>query len=218
MFSCCCCDAASGGAQVICPMSSFDEASGPYAQWWGAADGAKSDEAKADFTAEMMRADASQELGLQLEVIDNSSVFIARVDDSGSTAVAHYNSRVPRHVQIVTGDCIVAANDEQEVFAMLSAMREAAQLRLKIRRVRIIPIVVQKRGRPLGLSMRYEQGGASLIVTHVDGAGAIAVDRLDIVPGDRIVAVNGREGSSTELLREVQTCDTLEIGLSRRPV
>lgn len=48
MFSCCCCDAASGGAQVICPMSSFDEASGPYAQWWGAADGAKSDEAKAD--------------------------------------------------------------------------------------------------------------------------------------------------------------------------
>lgn len=153
---------------------------------------------------------------MKLEVIGDSSMFVARVDDSGSTGVARYNQAAPQDFRIGRGDCIVAANDLQEVPAMLGVTRAATLLRLKIRRVRILRVVVQKRGRPLGLSMRYEEDGGSLVVTHIDGAGALAADGIDVAPADRIVSVNGCVGTSAELLEAVQTCDVLELGLSWR--
>lgn len=152
---------------------------------------------------------------MRLEANEASRIFIAGVDCAG-TAVGRYNEAAPAVHRIRAGDYIVGImGSEARHLPSVTRIMESAAFELTIQRPRVSTIVMEARGSALGISLQFHPGGTSLAVTHVDDRGSAKACGVDILPGDRIVAVNGVRGASAELLAEVKTSQALELTLSR---
>jgi len=90
---------------------------------------------------------------------------------------------------------------------MLREIQLNQNLSLTVRRAVQFSAILDKKGRPLGLSFVHAGPTASLIVeTVLDGPVAEwnqAHPREELRPGDRVIAVNGMRGGASDLLQKL---------------
>mmetsp|Transcript_82035 Transcript_82035/g.230143 ORF Transcript_82035/g.230143 Transcript_82035/m.230143 type:complete len:252 (+) Transcript_82035:65-820(+) len=172
-----------------------------------------------DFVVSLARA-PDERLGLKLEVFDKRAAFITEVEADG--AVAKYNASATEQHRIRPGDYIVASNGvlgksdagkEDIPESLLSSASGRSEI--IVRRAKTLSVQFEKNGLPLGLMLKYGKLGNSILITFIDDAGAVKSSRVDVRPGDRILAVNGKCGSVEEQLTELRRNAKLELRLSR---
>lgn len=112
------------------------------------------------------------------------------------------------------GMYIVAADGKTENSEISSLLRSPALERftLLIRRPKKFVASFERNGLPLGLVLRYDTCGDTVLVVDVDAAGAAG---KHLCAGDRIALVNGRGGSAATLLAELKAAEKLELGVIR---
>lgn len=156
-------------------------------------------------------------MGLRLDASEpNDSVFIMGVAEDPSTVVGSYNKKSPEDQRIRIGDYIVAADGSTDLREMKDIMHRAS-CDIVIKRARCFTVSVPKRNKPLGLGIRYDPAGMSLSIKSIDRSGAVHGSCADVVVGDRIVAVNGVEGSTSLLLAQLRDSDSPQLLVSRCP-
>mmetsp|Transcript_83344 Transcript_83344/g.241157 ORF Transcript_83344/g.241157 Transcript_83344/m.241157 type:complete len:214 (+) Transcript_83344:78-719(+) len=153
--------------------------------------------------------------GLIVEAFDISrALFVSSVSTNSCTAVGRYNETAPEDKRIGPGDYIVAVGERTELKEMRSLMEDKA-FELVVRRPHLFKVVVPKAGRPIGLGIMYLPDSAAITIKRIDKAGAAYAAGVDLIVGDRLVAVNGRSGSADALLAELRRSTSPELTVSR---
>lgn len=161
------------------------------------------------FTATLSRGSEGL-LGFKVDVCDQYRIHICRMLPDAETAIAVYNASAPQEKQINIGDYILAVNTVsnktvQAPMSVAAAMREELlngekAVSLVVSRPYIFKCKVERQNKPMGVELTYCDDAISLVVARVN-AGAVQTTAPEIRPGDRILSVDGCQGSSEELVR-----------------
>jgi len=155
----------------------------------------------------LQRGNVGMPLGMSFDASDGRLLHLSSVI-SGATAAGVHNNTASEEQCLRDGDYIVNVNGVTgNARAMLREIQLNQNLSLTVRRAIQFSAMLDKKGRPLGLSFVHAGPTASLIVeTVADGPVAEwnqAHPREELRPGDRIVAVNGMRGGASELLQKL---------------
>lgn len=179
------------------------------------------------FVAHLRRQDADEPLGLRADLADERVVYVCCVTAEGHTAIARYNASVPDGKRIKVGDYFMAINGKspetvqppQKVSeALCEELINARCLEVNVRRQQLFECQVDKHGPSIHLELSYSHNGAGLVVARITSEG-VAVSTPEIRLGDRIVGVDGTEGSPDMLFEAIRgTGDTIPLLISRPAV
>lgn len=157
-------------------------------------------------------------LGLEIDVTDESGLVVASISDG---AIQRHNELYPTQALRIY-DKIVKADDTVEPSQMYKKMKTSAReqkesLRVYVSRPSRFEVMVSNKGE-LGLKLNYKNNSAGINITSISDGGMLAkwnkahLDR-QALPGDRIIAVNGKEMRGLELIesiKEEQASSTLQ--------
>lgn len=198
MFACCCADPGEGAPcaiQVVEQFSSKRACREPSLR-------------RRQFTVTLSREDEAEHLGMVLELSCFAKMFIVQADDVGQTPVGRHNWSAHREIKICTGDYIVAVNEKTGMEEMKGALQER-EFTVCVQRAEMHVVSV---GEWLAMRFEFDDSSTCLIVSDVnDKRGASS----EIFPGDRILAVNGRQGSPAALLHELRAGGQHQVTISR---
>jgi len=171
----------------------------------------------AEFTASLVKAGSGEKIGLRLELFENSTAYIAEVEDDPTTLASKHNAATPEHLRICKGFYIVSANGKTTNAEISSLLKSSTvgQVDLVIRRPTTKSASFKKNGLPLGLMLKYDKNGDTLLVMDVDASGAVSVADANVRLGDRITAVNSTRGSVAAMLDELKDSDKLDLAIMR---
>jgi len=167
----------------------------------------------------LAKARPSDKLGLRVEFFGNSTAYISGVEADAATAAGRYNAAAAGHLQICPGMYIVAANGKTENSEISALLRsgETERVTLLVRRPDRIVASFEKHGLALGLMLKYDRCGDTLLVVQIDNSGSARFAGDNLRPGDRITHVNGKAGPVATLLAELKDAKKLELGVMRCP-
>mmetsp|Transcript_116518 Transcript_116518/g.371855 ORF Transcript_116518/g.371855 Transcript_116518/m.371855 type:complete len:128 (+) Transcript_116518:226-609(+) len=118
-------------------------------------------------------------------------------------------------------DLIISVNGiSGDVQEMIAEMQSCMQLELVVRRPTEFNISVSRGAHPLGCAIRYDATvGISLIIEEVQ-EGAVKVwnkqnPDYQVLPGDRIIAVNFMHGTAAQILERLSYKGDLKLTIAR---
>merc|ERR1712217_568831 len=126
-----------------------------------------------------------------------------------------YNVSSPDAKNIREGDFIMSVNGVSGASAsMTSAMRQSQYLQVRIQRPMKFSVTCAKEGEIVGLDLEYGPSNNSLLIKGIN-EGAVKKRAPDIMPGDRLISVNGVTGDSSTLVKAMKDNEPLELTLVR---
>jgi hypothetical protein len=158
-------------------------------------------------------------LGALLDASTGVTIFVSEVYDS-DCPVGAYNRTAPPEFQLKVGDFIVEVNGHRgNMTIMMQEMHLNRNLTLLVTRAMEYEITVHKQD-TLGCSITYDaNSGISLgIACVLEGPIKVWNDEhpsLRVVEGDRIIAVNGVKGATSDLLEMIRKSEELCMTLAR---
>jgi len=158
-------------------------------------------------------------LGVDLDTICDSAAYVCGINDG---AVAAYNKIKGPERQVKVGDYITKVNGvEGNGTALLERMKNDTMLEVTIQRPLIFTIAISRKDtkQSLGVNLSQHAPETSLLIKEV-GKGPVQEwnsthPALAVRPGDRIVAVGGKRGSSAELVKASKISKQLQLVISR---
>lgn len=158
--------------------------------------------------------DAKEEIGLNLDTLDGHSAF---VDAIVPGAIQGWNEAHPPDMQLKANDCIVGANGIRgDPARLLQELKNSTEWKLAVRRPVEVRVTVESHKAPaLGLDLKYSPNGRSLLVSSIaDGAirewNFLHLDH-PVTTNDRIIEINGVQGSARELLEAAVNVNRLDL-------
>jgi len=159
-------------------------------------------------------------LGMDMDTQDGSVVF---VNDVKEGIVQSYNDGANATERLQPGYFIVQANSVAGKAAeMVNVITEKAHLRLTVRRsLRMcVPICKKAKKRSIGLDfLKTSSAVACLVITSVkDGLVQdwnFTNPEKSVLAGDRIIAVNGKEGRASDLIKKLRELNKFVITIVR---
>jgi len=162
----------------------------------------------------------------QVDFCDSPFLRISKIEASG--AVADYNSTVSASHRIEVGDFIVDVSHpgceggQPLSFRRVYFGEEGGEFRLSISRAKDVFVqALEKRGKPLGLDLTYQEMSYSVAVRQVMPAGLVESynasvgQDVRIRKNDHIMSVCGASGSSRQLIKAMQENEVLSVQLTR---
>jgi len=152
-------------------------------------------------------------LGAMLDASTGVTIFVSEVYDS-DCPVGVYNRTAPPELQLKVGDFIVEVNGHRgNMTVMMQEMHLNRNLTLLVTRAVEYEIHVHKQD-TLGCSITYDaSSGISLGVAIVlEGPIKVWNDEnpsKKVLEGDRIIAVNGVKGATSDLLEMIRKSEKL---------
>mmetsp|Transcript_18654 Transcript_18654/g.46851 ORF Transcript_18654/g.46851 Transcript_18654/m.46851 type:complete len:300 (+) Transcript_18654:56-955(+) len=161
-------------------------------------------------------------LGIYLDKSDSRLLHVWGLKLSDSPVALH-NGQAAEGERLQVGDYIVQVNDVRgDSRAMMQMMNAGYKVQLIVRRSHKFVVDIDKKGRKLGLEVKYGVEGRSVVVQAVlpgpvrewsDAQPALAVR-----PGDRIISVNnimGQDHGPQGILEGLGAKSQLKITLTR---
>lgn len=180
------------------------------------------------FPAVLKRMHIDAPWGFKADFADEKTIYVCEVRE-GSSPVEVYNWLAPTGRRIRTGDYVVAVNgvnsasvsaDDTEVPLVADALREAMRsltVELQVVRPHLFTCKVPRHGQNLGLDLNFSHKSNSLVIVKVY-EGAVLKHVPQVQSGDRILSVDGVEGSPEVLLKQIRaSSDEVTLRLSRVP-
>mmetsp|Transcript_90853 Transcript_90853/g.293326 ORF Transcript_90853/g.293326 Transcript_90853/m.293326 type:complete len:1207 (-) Transcript_90853:112-3732(-) len=150
---------------------------------------------------------------------DGATLHVNSLAAADASPVEAYNrSAAPgQHLQV--GDYILQANGQKVNLQAFNstvggAVLAITPLRLTVRRPILFSRTVEKGSASLGLQLKYGPQSRSFLIEEVN-EGPVRESCPDIRAGDRIVAVNGKEGFAEWLALEIRESDVVVLRVSR---
>jgi len=162
---------------------------------------------------------SSPPLGALLDASTGVTIFVSEVFDS-DCPVGAYNRTAPPELQLKVGDFIVEVNGHRgNMTIMMQEMHLNRNLTLLVMRAMEYEINVHKQDM-LGCSITYDaNSGISLgIACVLQGPIKVWNDENPskiVIEGDRIIAVNGVKGATSDLLEIIRKSQDLWMTLAR---
>lgn len=158
---------------------------------------------------------ASGALGLYLDLSDGLSLYVCRVAEDSLTPTQRYNRAVPPERRLMAGDYILEVNGVSGSAAKLvQQIKMSSRLKIKVYRAVTLRHLVRKQGQNMGLDLQFAKKSSVLCISQILD-GAVKSSGMDIQHGDRIVRVNGKEGTSEQLLEELKISNNPDVTVSR---
>lgn len=156
--------------------------------------------------------------------IDNSDGFYLYVNGVhlGDTAAQRYNRSVPMASALRRGDFVVAVNGlPANADHMSQFIIDESNVELEVVRPEVLRIKIKKLGGPLGVEFLALEGCHSALIERI-GSGALKNWNLahpgrEVMPGDRVISVNGKEGTGEQLMDMMAGLPSFELMLHRCP-
>jgi len=157
---------------------------------------------------------SSETIGLNLDVTDGKSLLIVDVTPG---AIQAWNDTHPKEMRLQVYDRIVQANGATgDADKLLTALKQKTTWQLVIQRPIELRVSVARDGTSsLGMDLRYAPNGTSLMISQVDdGPMKDWNERTQgpkVTSSDRIIEVNGKKGSSRDLLESGRESDKMDM-------
>lgn len=171
------------------------------------------------FTVRLEKFAQDTPIGLYLDISDGRMLHVCGMR-LGSNPAQAYNASVPDHLQIKSGDFVSKVNGASgDAKQLVEALTTNTSLELQVHRPALYTVKVNKKANGMGLDVNYAMQGKSLVVEGLhEGAIKTWNDQNPhnaISKGDRIVAVDGVEGTAWDLLAKLSERDEVELLCSR---
>merc|ERR1712217_515735 len=141
--------------------------------------------------------------------------YICGLLPQDNTVVNIYNASASDDKKIKMGDFIVSVNGMTGASASMSGvLKQSQNLQVRIQRPMKFAVTCAKQGDTVGLDLKFGPSGNTLPIEGIKD-GAVKSRAPEILPGDRIVGVNGVTGTSSTLMKAMQDNDPLELELVR---
>eukprot|EP00929_Paragymnodinium_shiwhaense_P053941 TRINITY_DN27043_c0_g1_i1.p1 TRINITY_DN27043_c0_g1~~TRINITY_DN27043_c0_g1_i1.p1 ORF type:complete len:234 (+),score=59.90 TRINITY_DN27043_c0_g1_i1:105-806(+) len=177
--------------------------------------------AQAPIWVAIEKEDESQDIGLDLDSADRDVVQVCHVKRG---PVQSYNAMATKDQDLRVGDLILEVNGLRHSTQMMQKMnRGSSLLGMLVVRPALFVVCIDKNCGPLGIDIDFTEPGCCFLVRNVKSEGLIhewnaANQGYQVKSGDRIMKVNGREGSPKELLRYYEEATNLvELTVARKP-
>lgn len=186
------------------------------------------------FDVKLRRENDKTPWGMKLDYAGQRAIHVCEVR-TGPYPVAIHNVAAEAEHELRPGDYIFSVNGqhtETEFLQLGNApppllegvfsearkeIKSAMVLELRVYRPQLFQVNVQRKGESMGLELDFSTTGTSLSVVSVRD-GAVQKSLPEILSGDRIVKVNGQEGSPERLLAALKVqSDTVHLEVSRCP-
>lgn len=157
-------------------------------------------------------------IGIVMDGIDGCLGRIKAIKEG--LAAERYNSDKPQEQRIEVGDFVYEINGETGAFDRMSkAEQSPGPTKFRIRKQRIFSVSLEKQGPSWGMSIKFNSSSDSvLLVTNVILGSVTAWNESNpskkIQVQDRITSVNGRQGNSSVMAKELQSTDTVDLVVS----
>merc|ERR1719468_1203255 len=136
---------------------------------------------------------------MKVDFGNDNAGHVCKVLDVAESPVTRYNKGVADELAIMAGDYIVAINDSAGMTHAMEAIRQTS-VTLTVARAQVFERTVEKAaGQELGLELKSNATAVSLFVASVHD-GAVRSEEVDILPGDRILEVNGVSAVPLDML------------------
>lgn len=155
-------------------------------------------------------------IGLNLDALDERAPF---VDEVLAGAVLEWNAAHGEEKQLRVYDRIAEVNGIRgDTSAILAAMKQSNAWNVVIERPALLGLAVTLgEGQSLGLDLKYSPTGRSLFIADVIKDGAVChwnhkrAMSEQVRARDRVMEINGKRGTSKELLEQATNKTSLEL-------
>mmetsp|Transcript_45345 Transcript_45345/g.61510 ORF Transcript_45345/g.61510 Transcript_45345/m.61510 type:complete len:236 (-) Transcript_45345:76-783(-) len=154
-------------------------------------------------------------LGIHLDVADGNTLYVCKVRPGANPALT-YNELAAKGQELRDGDFITKVNGvEGDSRRLAEELKSTLRVELEVCRPVEMRLAVSKQGGGLGLDLHYADQCNTLVVETVK-AGAIQEFNRGNPMGalerhDHIVSVNGKAGTSPELMAALRNHDPIEL-------
>mmetsp|Transcript_33895 Transcript_33895/g.97529 ORF Transcript_33895/g.97529 Transcript_33895/m.97529 type:complete len:262 (-) Transcript_33895:145-930(-) len=168
------------------------------------------------YRVELVKKGSEGMCGWRLDYLDHRTIYISDLLADPGSPVQVYNETAFEGKDIRQGDYICSVNGKVDIPAMRRMLQSQMVLDLKISRPRLTTFTIHKGSKGMGLDLKWSQGGMALLVDSIK-EGTVQEGKLDIKPGDRILAVGGKTGCWQTLLDVMKASDPVTLLISRCP-
>mmetsp|Transcript_69162 Transcript_69162/g.225380 ORF Transcript_69162/g.225380 Transcript_69162/m.225380 type:complete len:202 (+) Transcript_69162:95-700(+) len=170
------------------------------------------------FEVKLEAPQARDSLGLHLELSDGMTAYVSRVSLDHSMPAGAYNLHAPEGNKLEVGLYILEINgvsgDAQQ---MKDVIRSGVGMIMRCRHPQLSVVKVKKYAhQSMGLDLQFTAQGRVLTICKIFD-GAVQESGVDVKPGDRIIQIDGREGTANELLARIAQARHVELTISRCP-
>jgi len=173
-----------------------------------------------EFTFSVTRENKNTALGLLLDPSGADGIYVCNVQDA-DFLIANANRNLPDTHRLKAGDFIYKINDMSgDLAQMMTELQSTGNLEFLVRRPVSFDIKVDRKGQSVGCGITYDAStGISLVIESIN-EGPIHTwnsehpDKV-IRVGDRIIAVNGTQGNSAQLLEVIRGNNILNLSFVR---
>jgi len=159
-------------------------------------------------------------MGMSLDITPKDRLRISNIDDDGP--IAEYNKGAEERLQVMEGDFITSVNGSAcDSKSKVATMMTGGLVVLEIRRAHCFVVrgLDATQGK-LGLDLTFHAKGRAAYIKAVFSEGLmhshnLASPESEVRSGDLIVAVNGRAGSSRDLVDLISSGGKLDLTISR---
>lgn len=151
------------------------------------------------------RPETTTSWGLKLDPSGSRNMYVKSLDP-GLTPVQLANARAPVDERLREGDFIVSVNGlEDDLYLMMLELQSKTKLEMQVRRPFEFDIDIDAAAGSLGCGISYDVNtGASLVIESISDGAVSAWNKahfpFTVQVNDRIIGVNGKRGTSTDLL------------------
>jgi len=175
------------------------------------------------FKAVLTKERDGEPLGIKIDSMDEKCLHICKVSSGGNTPVSRYNATAGTN-QIMPGDYFLVVNG-MSAASVTEGTKVSDSLRRQLSVLRTVEVMVSRpnefevkvdaQGENLGLDLTYSNYGVSLLIVQITD-GAVGTRAPEVQKGDRILTVNGIEGSPPALFKALSgNMETLRLKVSR---
>lgn len=160
--------------------------------------------------------------GIRADFADDKTLHICELTMDSDCPLVRYNVSEPRR-QIKRGDYFLSVNGtSRETLHPRDKLSSAFQqeltshfIEVQVCRPCVFEVKIRKGEQDLGLKLSYSNNGISLIIVDITD-GAVRTAAPEVKQGDRIVGVDGVEGTPFELLSAIRSAkDEVRLQISR---
>lgn len=160
--------------------------------------------------------------GFLLDVSGGPYLRVCKIERYGP--IAEYHERAPEDRHVRVGDFVTGVNNiSGDSEKMILALGAGGDMELEVRRAFEISVQgLDKRGGSLGLDLSYRASSMSVVIKEVYSDGEVAkwnnrVQEAEtrICANDHIIAVNGKNGTSRQLVQAINESQKLDLLITR---
>eukprot|EP00405_Crypthecodinium_cohnii_P049833 CAMPEP_0206591498 /NCGR_PEP_ID=MMETSP0325_2-20121206/40300_1 /ASSEMBLY_ACC=CAM_ASM_000347 /TAXON_ID=2866 /ORGANISM="Crypthecodinium cohnii, Strain Seligo" /LENGTH=237 /DNA_ID=CAMNT_0054100751 /DNA_START=846 /DNA_END=1555 /DNA_ORIENTATION=+ len=162
--------------------------------------------------------ESPEKLGLHLDLSDGETAYILHVSQNSDQPAAKWNATVQEeHQKLAPGVYIISINNKFGGSNLTDLVQSGKKMSMLCRRPSLRRVKVSRAGNTnLGLDLQFAKRGRVLTVTRIL-EGAVKESGAEILPGDRILEVDGVQGISEDLLKTLSESLNPTLVLSRCP-